>query len=114
MSFALTGLHLREEVLQPAQNGNDPELVIYQGWKIGASMTIGFTIRLRSRLHVDLAMQMGYSPPREELLQYYYPGLGFSIYSPSAWGFRGGHLQPLIALKYSLIQDRRERLYHME
>jgi hypothetical protein len=114
IAFDLTGIYFRDEIMRPTTNGTEPSPETFSGFRWGGSMTIGFSIRLKNRLYLDLGMQMGYSPPREIPLQYFYGGMGFSTYRPSAFGVKGGHIQPLVCLKYTLIQDRRDRLRDME
>jgi hypothetical protein len=85
-----------------------------QGFRLGGTMTLGFVLRISERLHSDLALQMGYTKPREDVLAYYFPGMGYSTYGLGIIGVRGGHVQPVISLKYNIVQDRRQRIRRME
>lgn len=114
IGFHLIGVYYKDDLLPeytpPA--GQNPETV--SGLKLGFSTTIGFSFRLTPRMYLDLAAQMGYSPPREDLLAYYLPGMGYSTFGFGYIGVRGGHIQPVITLKYTLIQDQRRKLYDVE
>lgn len=114
IGLSVTLGYYRDEILETDRGPSPPVTQIAEGFQIGLSANIGFDIRISSKLHLDLAMQMGYSPPREELLQYYNSGLGFSTYGPGVLGVKGGHLQPQITLKYTVIKDKRQRIWEME
>ncbi len=84
------------------------------GFKMGGTVTVGFVTELFKRVHMDVALQFGYAPPREDLNAYYLPGFGYSTYGLGIIGVKGGHLQPIVNLKYDLFKDRRQRLREME
>lgn len=77
------------------------------GFKWGASFTIGYVAWLSHRMQLDLGLQIGYSPPREEVLAYYLPTLGFTTFGFDFIGVKGGHVQPMITFKYNLVRNRR-------
>ena len=114
IGLALTMGYYRDEILESEPVPGPPVRRVSEGFQLGVSANIGFSIRLNSRLNMDLAMQMGYSPPRKDLLQYYSPGVGYSTYGPGVLGVRGGHLQPQITLKYIVVKDKRQRIWEME
>ncbi|MDX2245391.1 MAG: hypothetical protein SF052_01340 [Bacteroidia bacterium] len=115
MGFHLTGVWYQENLLpEDPLNGNPAVVHSTSGFKLGISTTIGFSLRLTSTLYADLAVQMGYSKPREDLLAYYLPGLGYSTFGYGYIGVKGGHLQPVITLRYTIIKDRRMRIREME
>jgi len=80
----------------------------------GTSTTIGYIINFNTRWQLDLGLQMGYSPPRQDLLAYYFPGLGYSTFGLGRYGVVGGHVQPVITLKYKIRLGKRERLREVE
>lgn len=84
------------------------------GVKMGGSITVGFVTELLSRVHMDVALQFGYTPPRKDLNAYYLPGFGYSTYGLGIIGVKGGHLQPIVNLKYDLFKDPRQRIREME
>lgn len=114
MGFHLTGVWYQENLLPEDPLHGNPASVSTSGFKLGASTTIGFSLRISNILYIDLAAQMGYSKPRKDLLAYYLPGLGFSTFGYGYIGVRGGHLQPVITLRYTIIKDRRMRIREME
>ncbi|MEZ4772641.1 MAG: hypothetical protein R3D00_05605 [Bacteroidia bacterium] len=114
MGFHLIGVWYQENLLPEDPLNSNPALKSVSGFKLGVSTTIGFSLRISSVLYIDLAAQMGYSKPRKDLLAYYLPGLGFSTFGYGYIGVRGGHLQPVITLRYTIIKDRRMRIREME
>lgn len=105
VQFGLTGLWYRDRYLSPQGEK------ISTGINWGASTVIGYLINIDQRWQVDLGLQMGYSPPREDLLAYYYPGLGYSTFGLGRYGVVGGHVQPMVALKYKIRLSEREKLH---
>ncbi len=77
----------------------------------GNSATIGYVINVDQRWQIDLGLQMGYSPPRRDLLSYYLPGLGYSTFGLGQYGVNGGHVQPVATIKYKIRVSKRERLH---
>jgi hypothetical protein len=84
------------------------------GVKVGGTLTIGFVTEILSRVHMDVALQFGYTPPRKDINAYYLPGFGYSTYGLGIIGVKGGHLQPIVNLKYDLFKDPRQRIREME
>lgn len=74
------------------------------------TLTIGLVSSLGPRWDLDLGIQFGYSPPRENLLAYYYPGAGYTSFGFGKWGVEGGHFQPIVTFKYNLVKNRRYRI----
>ncbi|MEL6671946.1 MAG: DUF3575 domain-containing protein [Bacteroidota bacterium] len=110
----LTGSYFSEEI-NPTQGTTGPTREV-RGWQWGMSTTIGFVIRVSERWHLDLGMQMGYANPRpkDDVLAYYTPGLGYSSFGLGRIGVDGGHFQPVICLKYNVVQDKRKKIRDME
>ncbi|MEZ4850424.1 MAG: DUF3575 domain-containing protein [Bacteroidia bacterium] len=107
IGFHLTGVYYNETLTPDDPSGGLPPRNV-QGIKLGLSTTIGFSLRINPRLYADLAIQMGYSKPRNDLLAYYLPGMGYSTFGYGFIGVKGGHIQPIIAFKYTIVRDRRE------
>lgn len=84
------------------------------GVQFGITSTIGFVIRLTERANLDLALQMGYAPPREDVQIYYTAGMGYTTYGVDAISIPGAHLQPMITFKYNIQQSRRQRIYQQD
>ncbi|MDP5170278.1 MAG: hypothetical protein NWR72_08525 [Bacteroidia bacterium] len=105
VQFGLTGLWYRDRFLNDA---GEQEISSDITW--GPSATIGYVLNVNLRWTIDLGLQMGYSAPRTDLLAYYYPGLGFSTFGLGRYGVVGGHVQPVVALKYKIRLSDREKL----
>lgn len=105
VQFGLTGIWYQDQYLTILG-----EQRISQGVGWGPSATIGYLIHVDDRWKFDLGLQMGYSAPRQDLLAYYYPGLGYSTFGPGRYGVKGGHVQPVVVLTYKIIQSKRERI----
>lgn len=115
LAIDFTGLYLDEEYLLTDQSGGGlPTPVAFRGFTFGVSATMGFVVYVSDRWRADLGLQIGYAPPRDDLVAYFYPGLGYSTFGRGIIGIRGGHIQPLIAFKYNILQDRRQRIRSME
>jgi hypothetical protein len=84
------------------------------GFRFGLSTTIGFVVRITERAHLDLAMQMAFTKARQDLLNYYMPGMGFTTYGIDAISVRGAHFQPRIVFKYNIRQTKRQRIHNMK
>lgn len=107
ISFELVGVYYNEEVIL-RNEPHPPRKIFPRGAKLGASVQIGFVSELMERVHVDFALQMGYSTARQdELLGYYLPSMGYTVFGLDIIGVKGGHLQPIITIKYNLVKDRR-------
>ncbi len=109
VQFGLTGLSYKDRYI-----GSGGQTEVSSGWAWGPSATIGYVIHANTYWEVDLGLQMGYSAPRTDLLAYYYPGLGYSTFGLGRYGVRGGHVQPVITVKYKIRLDERERLYEVD
>ncbi|RMG62499.1 MAG: hypothetical protein D6722_18415 [Bacteroidetes bacterium] len=115
VAIDLIGFYADDEYLLADQgSGSPPEAVRDQRLSLGAMVTMGFVVYVTKRWRADLGLQMGYTPPPPDRVEYFYPGLGFSTYGRGIIGLRGGHIQPLISLKYNLIQDKRQRIHSMD
>ncbi len=112
LALDVSGIHYQDQVLLNP-GSLSPEIQTAAGWTWGVNATMGFVIRLGGRFDLDLALQMGYAPPREDLIAYYYPGVGYSTFGYSVIGFKGGHIQPLLSLKYQIVKDPRQRIREM-
>ncbi|GAB4403586.1 MAG: hypothetical protein OHK0039_02960 [Bacteroidia bacterium] len=114
IAFDLVLLRYDEIVFVPGQGGMLPTSVHVRGWQPGATATIGFDIYISKRWRADLALQMGYAPPRKDLLEYYAPGMGYSTFGRGIIGVKGGHIQPQLSLKYNIIKDKRQIIREMD
>ena len=110
VQFNLTGLWYKDSYLD--RPSGHPK--VSQGIAWGPSATIGYLINIDLHWQIDLGLQMGYSVPRQDLLAYYYPGLGYSTFGLGKYGVVGGHVQPVVTVKYKIRLDRRERLYETD
>lgn len=113
IAFDLTGIYYREWYVNSGPGGSNQKTEA-RDFRIGGTATIGFVVRITEYINADLGIQFGYSPPREDLLAYYYPGMGYMTYGLGALGVKGGHIQPLISFRYNIIRDKRQRLHSME
>ncbi len=113
IAFDLIGAYFDEKIQSDDGNGGT-RVWNASGLKTGGTLTIGFVTELFDRVHLDVALQFGYAPPRDDLNAYYLPGMGYSTYGLGIIGVRGGHLQPIVNLKYNLVKDPRQRIREME
>ncbi|MEO0898528.1 MAG: hypothetical protein AAFY71_19095 [Bacteroidota bacterium] len=113
IAFDLTGVYYRDRYLSQDAQGNSIKEEA-TGFRIGGTATIGFVVRITEYINADLGIQFGYSPPRRDLLAYYHPGMGYMTFGLGVLGVKGGHIQPLIALRYNIIRDKRQRIHSME
>ena len=113
VAFDLIGAYFDEKI-QSDDGSGGTRVWSASGLKAGGTLTIGFVTELLSRVHLDVALQFGYAPPRDDLNAYYLPGMGYSTYGLGIIGVRGGHLQPIVNLKYNLVKDPRQRIREME
>ncbi|TAE50867.1 MAG: hypothetical protein EAZ89_11190 [Bacteroidetes bacterium] len=114
MSFDVTGVYFDESIKTYDDVSNSIIPMEVSGFRLGASATLGFVIRITPRLFTDLGLQFGYAKPREELVSYFFPGMGYSTYGYGILGVRGGHINPVVSLKYNIVQDRRQRLHQRD
>jgi len=109
ISFDITHVHYWEEIVPRIPNGTQGFTSV-NDTKLGAMVTIGMISRITARLFLDVGIQFGYAQPRNDLLAYYFPGMGYTTFGFSKYGVEGGHFQPILTLKYNLIKNRRMRL----
>lgn len=109
VQFGMTAIWYRDRYLD-----NLGTTIVAKEITWGSSATIGYVINFNTRWQLDLGLQMGYSPPRTDLLAYYYPGLGYSTFGLGRYGVVGGHVQPVVTLKYKIRLGKRERLREVE
>jgi hypothetical protein len=107
LAFDIVGVYYDERVL--TQN---LELRDVNGFKIGGALTLGFVSRITKRLSLDVALRLGYSPPRPstDVFNYYLPGLGYNTAGFNVLSVPGGHIDPILTLKYNLIKSRRDKI----
>jgi hypothetical protein len=103
------GIYYRDTYLNA-----DQELAISEGMSWGFAFTIGYVFNIGKRFALDLGMQLGYSPPREQPLFYFYPGFGFNTRGLDIIGYEGGIFQPVVVFSYTLVRDRRARIREQE
>ncbi len=90
------------------------------GLKWGVAFQVGYHAWLFNRFYLDIALQLGYSKARsnkageETVLAYYLPNLGFTTFGLNRIGFEGGHILPVINVKYYLIQNKRDKIRDMD
>lgn len=90
------------------------------GLKWGVALGVGYHVWLSKRIYLDIGLQLAYSSARsnrsgeETVLAYYIPQLGFTTFGLNRIGFEGGHIRPVLTLKYYLIQNKRDRIRDME
>lgn len=109
LQFTLVASWYNEQFMPPGGS-----LTRSRGWLLGGTATFGYQVKLADRWHLDLGLQMGYAPPREDQLSYYATGMGYSTFGLGRYGVRGGHVQPVILLKYLIRMNARDRLYDTE
>jgi hypothetical protein len=95
-------------------NGMARDTLSTKGFSLGISGTLGFVIRVSKRTKMDLAIQAGYSPFREDIRTYYLPTMGFSTFGNiDRLSAKGLMVQPIITMKYDLVKDKRDRIREM-
>lgn len=109
LAVDLTGMYLHDTYQVQDALGNVVEATA-KGFRWGASLTMGFVLRVSDDIWVDLAGQIGYSPNRPELIAYYLPNVGYSTFGYSYVGGRSFHVQPIITVRYNIIKDKRQRI----
>lgn len=109
----LVGSYYDEELLNLDDDGNFYRSAT-RGFRVGVSSTIGFVIRVTNRASLDLAVQVGYTPPRDDIHIYYIPGMGYTTYGIDAISVKGAHVNPMFVFKYNIFQTPREKMYNME
>jgi hypothetical protein len=112
VSFDLTSAYFKD-VFSNHPDFNEP-LSTFQGWKLGGSVSLGFVIKLGERFYTDLGLQLGYSPMRQYSQSYYLGGLGYTTFGPNRFSFEGAHFQPIVTLKYVILQDKRDRIHEQD
>lgn len=115
IAFDFIGVYYSETILDVAATGSG--ISIFEdvnGIRAGVSFTLGFVWRLSNRLYLDMGLQLGYASPRKEINSYFFPGLGYSTFGIGVLSIKGGHIQPLISLKYNIFKDKRQRIREMD
>jgi hypothetical protein len=113
IQVGLVGAYYQESILFRDEAGL-PAQRQAEGFRLGLTTTIGFVVRICKRATLDLAMQMGYTKPREDLLNYYMPGMGYTSYGIDAISIKGAHFQPRVVFKYNIFQSKRQRIRNMK
>jgi hypothetical protein len=113
IQVGLVGSYYEEDIFTRAADGNLTQRNA-SGVRLGLSTTIGFVIRITQRAHLDLAMQMAFTKAREDLLNYYMPGMGYTTYGLDAISIKGAHFQPRVVFKYNIRQTKRQRIHNMK
>lgn len=111
IALDFTGVYY-DELIQPRSSSVKIQEV--SNFKVGTTLTIGMVSQLFPRFYVDFGLQFGYASPRDELLVYYLPGMGYTTFGFGKYGVEGGLVQPVITLKYDLFKDKRQRIREME
>ncbi len=109
MAFDVFGIYYNETI-----KNIDHSIEQKKGFNVGASLTFGMVFPLPGRFTIDLGLRMGYFPPREEPPIYFLPGIGFTTLGLDLIGVKGGHVLPLVMVKYNLIKDKRTRIREQE
>ena len=110
ISFNFSMIRYEENIFPRNSTTTQPVSVANNIW--ATTLTVGLVSRLAPRWDLDVGIQFGYSPPREDLLAYYYPGAGYTSFGFGKWGVEGGHFQPVLTFKYNLAKNKRLRLYN--
>lgn len=107
IAFHLTGVYYEDRI-----ETTDAGIQDFKGFRLGGAVTLGFTFPMGERLGLDVAMQLGYTKPRErpEPSSYYFPGLGFVVADFNILSIAGAHFQPIFALRYKIQRSRRDRI----
>ena len=113
IALDITGVYY-DELIEPRIINGGQNVLSVENFKIGSTVTIGMVSRLFSRVELDMGLQFGYAGPRDELLAYYFPGMGYTTFGFGRYGVEGGHLQPIVTIRYDLIKDKRSRIRQME
>lgn len=92
----------------------DQELIPNQGFGWGFTFNLGYLFHFGKRLSLDLGLQIGYAPARSEPRFYYYSGIGFTTLGLDVIGYRGGHIQPLVVIHYTIVRDPRSKILEQE
>lgn len=109
VSFEWVGAYYNETFIQ-RREPLQPQIVEAKGVKWGVSVQAGFVTEITKRLYLDVALQVGYSAPRPDLLGYYIPNLGYTLFGIDLVSIKGAHFQPIITAKYLLKKDKRRRI----
>lgn len=109
IALDISGVYYNETIIPR----NKSKAIDVSDVKWGGTLTIGMVTELFERVHLDLGLQFGYSKPRNDLLAYYLPGLGYTSFGFGRYGIEGGHFQPVANIKYNLTKDRRRRIRQM-
>ncbi|MEO1805480.1 MAG: DUF3575 domain-containing protein [Bacteroidota bacterium] len=118
MTFSAVGVYY-EDLVQYVDPQDNTSLIIgdFQGVKLGGTATIGVVVIITDHITLDLAAQMGYIRPRTDIpsfVPYYFPGMGYSTFGLGVLGVEGGHIQPIISLRYNIVRDKRQRIHDKE
>ncbi|MEL6135637.1 MAG: DUF3575 domain-containing protein [Bacteroidota bacterium] len=116
MTFSAVGVYY-EDAYQYVNINNELVFNDVRGFKLGGTATIGVVIVMTDHITLDLAAQMGYIRPREDIpafVPYYFPSMGYSTFGLGVLGVRGGHIQPIISLRYNIVRDKRQRIHDKE
>ena len=109
IALDIAGVYYSEDIYRESSGGGS-RIHHAEDFTLGASLTIGMLSRLSSRFELDLGLQFGFSPARDDLLAYYYPGMGFTTFGFGRYGVKGGHMQPVVGLRYNFVPDKRFRI----
>ena len=110
IAFNFSMIRYEENIFPRNSTASQPVNVTDNIW--ATTLTVGLVSKLAPRWDLDVGIQFGYSPPREDLLAYYYPGAGYTSFGFGKWGVEGGHFQPVVTFKYNLAKNKRLRLYN--
>ena len=108
ISWQMSAIRYDEDIFPRNSTAAQPVNVVENIW--ATTLTIGFVNSLSPRWDLDVGIQFGFSPPRDDLLAYYYPGVGYTSFGFGRWGIEGGHFQPVVTFKYNLVKNKRWRI----
>lgn len=109
MGLQVTGFYFDE-----TYQHTDQEFIQNKGLGWGFTFNLGYLFHIGKRLSLDLGMQIGYAPPRNKPEFYYYPGIGYTTLGLDVIGYKGGHIQPLFMVNYTLVRDPRSKMLEQE
>lgn len=109
VGIQVTGIYYNE-----TYKHTDQEFIQNKGLGWGFTFNLGYLFKLGKRLSLDLGMQIGYAPPRNDPKFYYYSGIGYTTRGLDVIGYEGGHIQPVLMVKYTILRDPRSKILEQE
>jgi len=109
ISFDFVGTQYRN-VFADSLSAQKCEVYRYKetkGKTLGGGITIGYVFRLYKHLYLDSGLQISYTSARNQPIEYYLPGFGYSTYQTmELFSFKGLMMQPIVVLQYTFGENR--------